>query len=193
MEASSIAIEEVFTGAGSIDFASEDALLPVVVAQVQPKDASQVLQFLSKELPLLDHNLHHLKRMRKSRRSAGDDGGQPVLEVVLCAASTWEDIGEQITQRCPAPLYNLTVVQVRAIKHARLHLLLCCVRQQAAHEAARRRRCQGTSRRRSSGLTRRIAFGRATSGQGKLRQAACDMCFVFACLQPVHWLLASMQ
>lgn len=105
-------IDEVFAGAGSKDLASEDALLPVVVAQVQPKDASQVLQFLSKELPLLDHNLQHLKRMHKSRKSSDDSGGQPVLEVVLCAASTWEDIGEQITHSCPAPLYNLTVVQV---------------------------------------------------------------------------------
>ena len=90
-----------------------DELLRVVTAQVEPKHANVVLQYLSKQLPLMDHSLGHLKRMRKSRIVVeGSSEPLQVLEVALCSESTWASIGDDVMKNCPAPLHHMTTVEV---------------------------------------------------------------------------------
>lgn len=163
--ASAISVEEVFSSTAA---ASDDALLAVAVAQVRPREASTVLQFLSKELPLLPHSLQHLKRMRKTH---SDTHGQQLLEVVLCAASTWELVAERITSICPADLHNIAVVQVGISVCGRTVLADCEIRVGDLCFLVATQRYRSTSRKPEKSSRMRAAFGRATFAPGNAQPA----------------------
>lgn len=86
-----IALDEVI---GSRTYSLEEIMVEVVVAQIDPKQASEILQEFATLLPLQRYNLDHMKRVRRNLID------REVLEILMCPVRCIDDVPAFLKEKC---------------------------------------------------------------------------------------------
>lgn len=96
-----IALDEVI---GSRTYSIEEIMIDVVVAQIDPKQASEILQEFATLLPLQRYNLDHMKRVRRSLVD------RDILEILMCPVRCTDDIPAYLREKCKPDTTRITCV-----------------------------------------------------------------------------------
>jgi hypothetical protein len=99
-------VEEVL---GARSYTTEEAMLNVIAASIDPKDASSLLKLFGEVIPLQTYNLDHVKRIRRE----GNDRNN--LEIIICPERDICDIPIELINKCRP---NRRVVQVAKFQPA---------------------------------------------------------------------------
>ena len=96
-----ITLDEVL---GSRIYSIEEIMVTVSVAQIDPKQASEILQEFATLLPLQAYNLDHMKRVR---RNLSD---RSILEILICPERCINDVPSFLIEKCVLNTIRTTVV-----------------------------------------------------------------------------------
>jgi hypothetical protein len=75
-------------------YSVEEVMVEVIVAEIDPQQASSILQEFATELPLQQYNLEHMKRVRRS------EFDRNVLEILICPERCFKDVPEVLKNKC---------------------------------------------------------------------------------------------
>ena len=89
---------------GSRAYTIEEIMVTVVVAQIDPKQASDILQEFATLLPLQEYNLDHMKRVR---RNFSD---RSILEILICPERCINDVPSFLKEKCIMNTIRTTMV-----------------------------------------------------------------------------------
>jgi hypothetical protein len=96
-----IALDEVI---GSRTYSFGEIMVEVVVAQIDPKQASEILQEFATVLPLQRYNLDHMKRVRRSLID------RDILEILICPVRCIDDVPAYLKEKCKPDTLRITSV-----------------------------------------------------------------------------------
>jgi hypothetical protein len=96
-----IALDEVI---GYRTYSVEEIMVEVVVAQIDPKQASEILQEFATVLPLQRYNLDHMKRVRRSLID------RDILEILMCPVRCIVDVPAYLKEKCKPDTSRITSV-----------------------------------------------------------------------------------
>lgn len=71
---------------------TNEIMLSVAVAEIDPKNASEILQQFAALLPLQQYNLDHMKRVRRNKLNCN------ILEILVCPEKYLEDIPQHLKE-----------------------------------------------------------------------------------------------
>ena len=92
-------------------YSNDDIMINVVVAQIDPKQASTILQSYATSLPLQQYNLTHMKRVRRDMVSH-------VLEVLICPVRCYDDVSSSLKEMCKPVTRVITVPRLAPLTRA---------------------------------------------------------------------------
>ena len=96
-----------------VDSRTEEATMTdVVVAQIDPRLASDILQKYAIALPLQQYNLGHMKRVRRDLTDPG------VLEVLVCPTRCYADVAAELKQMCKPATRVVAVPRLQPLTRA---------------------------------------------------------------------------
>ena len=75
-------------------YTEHEIMTDIIAAQIDPKNASIILQTFATALPLQQYNLTHMKRVRR------DLNHRDILEVLICPARCYDDVPSELKQLC---------------------------------------------------------------------------------------------
>ena len=101
MKSPSFSLGEVI---GVRTYTSEEIMVSVTVAQIDPKQASNILQEFATLLPLQQFNLDHMKRVRR------DKSDRNVLEILMCPERYINDIPSSLKDMCIPSTFRIAFV-----------------------------------------------------------------------------------
>lgn len=96
-----IAFDEVI---GSRTYTLDEIMVEVVVAQIDPKQASEILQEFATLLPLQRYNLDHMKRVRRNLVD------RDILEILMCPLRCIDDVPACLKEKCKPDTSRITSV-----------------------------------------------------------------------------------
>lgn len=107
MRSSSVSLSEVI---GVRTYTDEEIMVSVTVAQIDPKQASNILQSFATLLPLQQFNLDHMKRVRR------DQSNRNILEILMCPERYMDDMPASLKEMCVPNTFRITnVPKLKAI------------------------------------------------------------------------------
>ena len=89
---------------GSRSYTIEEIMVTVVVAQIDPKQASDILQEFAALLPLQEYNLDHMKRVRRTFLD------RSILEILICPERCINDVPSFLKEKCLMDTIRTTMV-----------------------------------------------------------------------------------
>ena len=89
---------------GSRSYTMEEIMVTVVVAQIDPKQASDILQEFAALLPLQEYNLDHMKRVRRTFLD------RSILEILICPERCINDVPSFLKEKCLMDTIRTTMV-----------------------------------------------------------------------------------
>jgi hypothetical protein len=84
-------------------YSVDDVMVSVVVAQIEPKRASEVLQEFALRLPLQEYNLGHMKRVKRDKNDSS------ILEVLVSPETHYDTVPKDLISMCK-PITRLVLV-----------------------------------------------------------------------------------
>jgi hypothetical protein len=75
-------------------YSSDEVMVNVIIAEIDPQKASEILQEFASELPLQQYNLEHMKRVRRS------EFDRNVLEILICPERCLKDVPDVLQNKC---------------------------------------------------------------------------------------------
>ena len=75
-------------------YSEEEVMIDVVVAEINPKQASEILQEFAVQIPLQQYNLDHVKRVKRNRNIPG------VLEILIAPVKYIDDVPQDLKNKC---------------------------------------------------------------------------------------------
>ena len=96
-----ISLEEVL---GCRSYSADELMVKVAVAQIDPKQASEILQDFATLIPLQQYNLDHMKRVRRSLTDRN------ILEILICPERCIDDIPITLRNKCLPDTLRITTV-----------------------------------------------------------------------------------
>lgn len=77
-------------------YSIDEIMVNVIVAEIDPQQASEILQEFANKLPLQQYNLEHMKRVRRN------EFDRNILEILICPERYFKDIPEVLKDKCKA-------------------------------------------------------------------------------------------
>jgi hypothetical protein len=101
---------EVFDCRTSYTF--DDVMMRVIVAQIEPKRASEVLQEFAVRLPLQEYNLGHMKRVKR------DKSDSSILEVLISPETHYDTVPKDLISMCKPITRIVSVPKLKPLTRA---------------------------------------------------------------------------